>query len=509
MNNEGFELIDDLVPVRYSRILRAVIRRVFLVAKAVRYCAFRIWYPLPQVILFESELKGFLPSNFPISVLNVSQSKPPASQALLALETLFVKTVNQAKVAFIWMRALITQQTSVLVIFSRFNQISPDKVKLGARNLYSSVVSEFEKRVFFMPAGRGTRYVLLASGTSPEDIGFVDRYEAKDLPQPEYLLIDAFKNDVKLDPYPLPGGTPPPRLNLRDHILKFAADFGTRPRPPLIQFPENHEARSIGSSFRFEKRFGARLWHFGIGDVLMGAALLHQEAQRTGRLAFVDWSRTVGKEFLAESNLATLYEPDTESQVRRMEYPIAHQINANFPIDFAFHVNVFTNRRPLKPLDESTRRFLYESFSPIPEVWQEVNKYLERNQLGIEGYSAVHVRFGDYETLKPPITETLLLETSRILDQDGEFILLSDHPRLLKKFKGLSKVRIRDHAETHSGLLSNPLEFGEMLADFVTIAYSKECYSLSRYAWGSAFSEIACDIFNVPFKPVVAKVVVG
>ena len=505
MNNEGFEFISDRVPAPYSGLIRGMLLRGFLLAKALRLSSFKVWYPLPAVVSFESEVKASLGSNFPVVVLKQSQSIGLLSRSLPGLAALGIKITNQAKLLYLWMRTLVTRQPTVIVLLVDLEQGLRKNLESAVQHLEDLVGSRVKNRAFVSPLRYGAFCVLVVSDTAREETRFVRRHEAKTSLGPAIILIESHAQNPREDPYPLPAGAPKLRISLRDEVLKLALTHGKRPRPPLVQVPDNRAAISILSSSRLERFFSQRSWYFGIGDVLMGAALVYEEAKHSGRLAHVDWERVIGKEYLARPDHGAHSRRRKLFASRGKEFQISRQINTDFPVDFAFQEYVFTNRRPARPFGDGLRSFLYEAFSPVPEVWREAHDYLLQNHLVAGQYSVVHIRFGDHTTRKSEITESLLRETSKLLELDCDFVLLSDDPQMLEGFLGSEKVLVRNHAGGHSGQVTDGSVFREMLLDFLTIAYSQECYSLSRYAWGSAFAEVACEIFGVPLRPVVRK----
>ena len=261
-----------------------------------------------------------------------------------------------------------------------------------------------------------------------------------------------------------------------------------RARPPIVQVVKSPSAGATDE------------WYFGFGDVLLGSALVFEEAENAGRLPLIDWRGFSGQDALS------IGLDEIDVSVLDLHQPVSLQINSDVPVDFSWETRVFTNRRPLRGFSSTARDFLFRNgASPSLEVTQSIENYLAAHGLEERGYDVIHVRFGDEGSQKTDISERIFSGLDQLASSEGNYVVMSDHPQKLHRYTAAPSFTIRDGAPIHSGRGAGPEEFTKTLEDFFLIGKSRQVFVLSRYAWGSGFSSTAADLFGVPLTPWVTN----
>ena len=268
---------------------------------------------------------------------------------------------------------------------------------------------------------------------------------------------------------------------LTEKILKVDVEGSSRPRPPIVQVVDNSQA-FLGGRFSF-----------GLGDVLLGSALVHEEAMRALRLPTIDWTAFSARgSLLTRSPLLTRYEPANSATV-------SYQINGNVPVDFATSTRVFTNRRPSGRWTPARSDFLFRNgVWPSSSVSSGIEDWLASEGLTKQVFSSVHVRFGDPGDRKEVITSAIYEGFEEFVGQSERYVVIADFPELLESYFSVPNLHFRMTRPRHSGMPVDKESFNEVLQDFFIVAQGQHLYQLSRYHWGSGFSSIAADLFGVP-----------
>jgi hypothetical protein len=172
------------------------------------------------------------------------------------------------------------------------------------------------------------------------------------------------------------------------------------------------------------------------------------------------------------------------------------------PVDFSRRTRVFTNRRPLNGFPSTTRDFLFRNgVWPSDQTHAAITNYLSAHGLTEGHFDVIHVRFGDLSTQKKDISGRIYSGLEELISLHGEYLVMSDHPEKLDRYRRVAGLTIRDGAPSHSGQEVSPEAFTRTLEDFFLIGKSQRVFVLSRYAWGSGFSSTAANLFGVPITP--------
>ena len=294
------------------------------------------------------------------------------------------------------------------------------------------------------------------------------------------------KGKKKVDPGGAATDVETEQLQIREEIHKQALKVGRRSRPPLVQVVKSSPQGKTDEL------------SFGLGDILLGAALVAEEADRSGRLPVIDWT---GFHAAGALNLDAYELPQRYSGTSQ---GVSFQLGGNVPVDFAWKTRVFTNRRPTAGFTLSTRHFLLRNgMSPSRHIDEALNRFLAENKLVGGGFSIAHVRFGDPRDQKRDITSLIRNCALSVAQGSDPLVVLADHPYLLPEFPAGNQVIVRAGTNVHSGHGVDRDQFLETLEDFFLIARSSRVFSLSRYAWGSGFVSSAAQLFEVELTPIV------
>ena len=259
-----------------------------------------------------------------------------------------------------------------------------------------------------------------------------------------------------------------------------------RARPPLVQKIDDRPYLKRNEIF------------FGLGDIFLGIARVHQEASRTKRVPLVDWSSFSKKHLLELRNHAAVDERFICNRI-----PI-EQINSNLPLILPFKRALFTNRRPQLPLSPETVDFLrMNGGAPSSLVNRRIEEFLLQHNLSSGEFDVAHIRFGDPKTRKQDITELIMRRLESLCGQSNRMLVISDHPSILPNFGNSSHVIVRTHSIDRDGHRYSDEEFLTVLTDFFLMTRAKRIFSFSRYAWGSGFCQVASALSGTPLHSVI------
>lgn len=275
-------------------------------------------------------------------------------------------------------------------------------------------------------------------------------------------------------------------------------------RPPLIQVLDNTPEKV------------ARWSSQGLGDVILGSGFLFQEARRTNREGFVDWTDYSLSEFFSPGDRAIhpfggVRTPvfggmgETSEEVRYLFHGTKSK-------EFSRSRRVFTNMRPNLPMDNQTRDFLFRAgFLPSTEVQKDIEDFFEKYSLKSNGFTALHLRFGDelaFSSGSVPsgsdaklakilhFTESVIAKT----DPREPLALFTDSPQHIAHLVTKNHVLVSTK-NTHSGLADSNFRSSTVM-EFFLLGKARRIINLSSYPWGSGFSLAASQLFAKPYSQI-------
>lgn len=260
----------------------------------------------------------------------------------------------------------------------------------------------------------------------------------------------------------------------------------------------------VDDSPRKVKEFG---FH-GFGDVALGSAFLFQLARSWGRPLGVDWTK---------SNL--------ESLVTSRTWHVDDDLK-QIPVKFLFHgarlsefknaSRVFTNIRPALPLDVEVKDFLREQFFTFDST---VTGYSEAmlHALDIDpcNFVGIHVRLGDIVSFNghgSDLDHSALVARLQTLERDASApVLIFSDSKDFKDECARAGLKVSSSNPSHVGkalgLGSAELPMLGVLGDLYLLSKASQIIQFSTYGWGSSFSRLAAEAFEIELLSFGIKIV--
>lgn len=168
---------------------------------------------------------------------------------------------------------------------------------------------------------------------------------------------------------------------------------------------------------------------------------------------------------------------------------------------------VFTHAVPREPVDDECRSFILNRLQPRKDLVAYIKTL--RSNFDLNCYCTVHLRMGDHLMEADATLPQFIIDwfKERILPQWGTNVLVvSDNPG------------VKDEIQKHFGVAisrTKPVHFGQCLsveetslgvrdtiAEFLLMAQSNLIYQYSVYPWGSGFSDMCSQLFQVPLEKI-------
>lgn len=478
LNNEGLEFLARRFPIPIAGLARGAAIRVIKVVVWLKTLVLKVGFPLPLVLWFgEDPASDQSLSSHPLTVIPDSHAEANRGDSLRSRGP-------RNRITFLY-RAVLAQISGQPVVgyFKILGTPEPSTIA----NFEEKFLREIHRNPRFFLSRRAKKAIVVVSDSEPKHMCEPERHHHRTASGTYVLQATAVResesktaaNDRKFG-----YGGKMTGLVAADEVSRAALLATPRARPALVFCPSN----VIGDQ-----------WYFGLGDVLLGAALVHQTARKLGRVAFIDWSAFSG---------AHIFSPEEPGPYMHGEahiHRVSRQINSDVPIDVALARRVFTNRRPIGQIGSDTKEFLRSCLLTESKTARDsANSFLANVGLDRGGYRSVHVRFGDSRHQKPEATTRLLSHLNGLFDGEVPLVLFSDKPELLPDVSTNQSVHVRVHAGVHSAMSSDTRNIEDALTDLLLMGQSSRIVSLSRYAWGSGFALAASIIYDVPLFQKVA-----
>jgi hypothetical protein len=454
--------------------LVALVSRFIAWRKAFREFIFRVRFPLPVVaVVADVSIKNLVDERFPTFILQADTTIGVAWASRVRL--LWCSLVQRRPVVELF-------QCSGGSVFEGGSQEfdgllttrGPDTAKLRvlrALSKFGNFPSTTARLAFC--AGGCSRDTL--KNGDPMTLGHFSMEDVeRDWPRDAIYLSK--------DPQMLSSlGTQIVVARVSSEILRLLALSEHRPRPPLIQVVDN--TRDV---------LGGRFF-FGLGDNLLGAILVFEEANRTLRYPSIDWSN-----FSAADSLR----PEKEIALTQLRYrglQTIFQINGDLPVDFTWATRVYTNRRPVEGWGPEKSDFLFRNgVVPSERVEKALDGWLKSEGLTNRPFQTVHVRFGDRQDWKSTKFLAVKDALAKIAESGVTSVVIADHPEELGTLEFAASFHVRKSRSHHTGKDIRREDFDEVLEDFFLVGRSFRLLQVSRYYWGSGFSAVAADLLGVP-----------
>lgn len=269
------------------------------------------------------------------------------------------------------------------------------------------------------------------------------------------------------------------------HFTNFGHEVvGGRLRSQIL---EQHE-KMLGTSLTLTQKYVAEIngpGH-GLGDFLYGALTVFENAHKFGLIPRADYSDHVISNYLL---------PGTGTTGGALK-TVFHEDD---PQPLSSPGVVFTNKRPKEKISSAALDWLKaEALPPNDELKQAVEKAMLALELKDKEFYSIHVRLEDSAfTAGEPIQEvamTALATLSKIksgLALRGDVVLFTNS-YLLRDLASREGIKTYDANAVHLGASgTDPRGVLDTLVEFFLMTKSRHIVQLSRYSWGSGFSEIA------------------
>lgn len=236
------------------------------------------------------------------------------------------------------------------------------------------------------------------------------------------------------------------------------------------------------------KKISLHSYH-GFGDFLMGSLSISQYAKALGKHPAISFNNHPISNYLYNQNYISPI--DSEKTKHIFDVPEL--------IDFLDENLVFTNKKASN-ISEEDKQFLIEKcLQPRLHFEQEINNLLDTLNLN-NSFDVLHIRGNDddqnsIETLNK--INSLILKHTNI---NKKYLLLSSSEEIINHInkKHLFKTNLK---RCHSGMADlDEKALLDTLLEFMLMTKAKNIIQISPYPWGSNFSNIVAEIYNIPIK---------
>jgi hypothetical protein len=224
----------------------------------------------------------------------------------------------------------------------------------------------------------------------------------------------------------------------------------------------------------------------GLGDYLYGALTVFENANKFGLIPRADYSGHPISDYLLPVTQVTGGSPTT----------LYHE-DGSQPLTLPGIV--FTNKRPKLRISPAALDWLRaEALPPSDELRQAVDEAMLALELKDKAFYSIHVRLEDSAfTAGDKIREAALSALAAVSKIKSGFagrgdIILFTNSSLLRDLASLDGVKTFNSNAVHLGSSgTDPKDVLATLVEFFLMSKSRHIVQLSRYSWGSGFSEIA------------------
>lgn len=241
----------------------------------------------------------------------------------------------------------------------------------------------------------------------------------------------------------------------------------------------------------------------GFGDFLRGSVALYQLSIKYGFNLRLDFSSHPLYDFIKHCG-----EDDDRNDLDVHEF--FNQRNAELESFLVGQsemgtIKVITHAVPHRKITGGCRQFLLKYLKPTKALTDHLSSVL--TTLNLTSYCTVHFRMGDHHfgsELDLP-TELENWFADDILPVWGKNVLvISDNASIKKIIQKKFDIKIIDVNPVHLGQSALCRASGEEVrntfSEFLLMSRSSWIYQYSIYPWGSSFSEMCAEIFDIPFE---------
>ena len=231
--------------------------------------------------------------------------------------------------------------------------------------------------------------------------------------------------------------------------------------------------------------------YHGFGDFLMGALTVNQVAKKLGSTSKVSFNdHHINKFFYNRSYLDS-------NELNEIKYVFSDSAEV---IDFVNHKYVFTNKRPKFTSQEDKNFVLMNCLQPRISFNTQF-KILTKELRLPSDFITLHIRGMDNDE---NVTKNFLMKITALLDKiimpEKKYLLLSNSNIIIEHINRENFIKT-NLGRCHTGIQDFELNnLKDTLLEFMLMSKSKQIIQLSTYQWGSNFSNIISELYDIPIK---------
>jgi hypothetical protein len=253
-----------------------------------------------------------------------------------------------------------------------------------------------------------------------------------------------------------------------------------------------HNLKSITNVYyTSDERIRNRAYH-GFGDYLRGCIALHQICTEKQIVPKFDFSHHMISNFLYCN---TYVSEDTvlKDDITYVWAYMDHESCIGTPNNGTKHI--FTNLFPKGNISDDCRKFIIKNIlTPRPKLSQSISNMKDMLCIQDSVYDIVHIRVGDHpDTSKfDSIICSVTLDVER---NDTVFITDNNLLNTMLREKNYKTTGKKCHLGLHN---NSEGEVNDTLVDMLLMTTSRHIIQYSVYEWGSGFSNIIHELYNIP-----------
>jgi hypothetical protein len=227
----------------------------------------------------------------------------------------------------------------------------------------------------------------------------------------------------------------------------------------------------------------------GFGDFLMGCIFINQISEILNLEAKVSFNNHPLSKFFYNCYHVDILDLDK----------VKYIFDAPSTIDFVGTKLVFSNHRP-KHIRHSDKQFVIKNcLNPRLKFLDEINETRMKLSLGNQ-YKTLHIRTKDDGIIDENVIAQLTNLVSQNLEKNIKYLFLSNNQIILDRISDsrLIKTNLGRCHSGESGINYNNLR--DTLIEFMLMTQCQEIIQLSTYPWGSNFSNIVSEIYDIPLR---------
>jgi hypothetical protein len=235
-----------------------------------------------------------------------------------------------------------------------------------------------------------------------------------------------------------------------------------------------------------EERVKQYTFH-GFGDYLRGTIYLYQLCKKNNVQLKVNFSNHLLKNcFLCDNTLSI-------EECEKARYIFGHDA------DIFSNLHIFTNCYPITEIDDECKEFIKTNcLTPTPAFLTKVRD--QKRILDITNYSVIHIRIDDNQVFISERQDAIKNIIEQIVkeNENETYVLIASNDMYTKNESKLPNVIIPNLERGHVGLHTiSQKQCEDTMIEFMFMTTCNKIYQLSSYGWGSGFSDIVSNLYNV------------